>query len=273
MSLYGVMRTSTSGMSAQSSRISAVAENVANSNTNGYKAVHTQFASLMIDSNVSAYNSGSVDVSMRRDVAAQGTLTATNSVTDLAIQGTGFFMVQNAGGENFITRAGSFVPDASNKLVNAAGFTLMGYPLANGQPGVVVNGYAGLIPVMVNNRQLSAVPTTTGSFKVNLPSTSTAVPAAQLPSTNSAGATFTDKSSIVVFGNQGQEITLDLYYSKMTTNTWEVAAYDRAGASPPSGFPYASAPLATQTLQFEPSNGQLSSSSTTRLSLSVPCWA
>ncbi len=270
MSLYGVMRTSTSGMSAQSSRISAVAENVANANTNGYKAVHTQFSSLMIDSNASAYNSGSVDVSTRRDVAAQGTITATNSVTDLAIQGNGFFMVQNPAGENFMTRAGSFVPDASNKLVNAAGFTLMGYPLVQGQTGVVVNGYTGLVPVSVNNSQLSAVPTTSGSFKANLPSTSATIPAAQLPSTNSATATFTDKSSIVVFGNQGQEVTLDLYYSKTATDTWQVAAYDRAGASPTGGFPYAAAALATQTLQFDPSNGQLATASATTLALNVP---
>ena len=129
MSLYEVMRTSTSGMSAQSSRISAVSENVANANTNGYKAVHSEFSSLMINSGVGSYNSGSVQVSMRRGVADQGTLTATNSVTDLAIQGNGFFMVQNPAGETFMTRAGSFVPDSNNKLVNAAGFILMGYPM------------------------------------------------------------------------------------------------------------------------------------------------
>lgn len=270
MSLYGVMRTSTSGMAAQSSRISAVSENVANANTNGYKAVHAEFSSLMIDTSVGSYNSGSVDVSMRRGVGDQGTLTATNSVTDLAVQGTGFFMVQNAAGENFITRAGSFVPDANNKLVNAAGFTLMGYPVGQGQTGIVVNGTTGLVPVTVNNSKLSAVPSTTGSFQPNLPSTSAVVPAAQLPSTNSAGAIYTDKSSIVAYGNQGQEVTLDLYYSKTATDTWQVDAYNRADASVSGGFPYASGPLATQTLQFDPNNGQLANASATALTLSVP---
>ena len=270
MSLYGVMRTSTSGMAAQASRISAVSENVANANTNGYKAVHAEFSSLMIDSSGGAYNSGSVDVGMRRGVGDQGTLAATNSVTDLAIQGNGFFLVQNAAGENYITRAGSFVPDASNKLVNAGGFTLMGYPLGQGQPGIVVNGTTGLVPITVNNNQLSAVPTTKGNFQANLPSTSTAVLAAQLPSTNAANATYSDKSSIVAYGNQGQEVTVDLYYTKTGTDTWEVSAFNRADAPAGGGFPYASAPLATPTLQFDPNNGQLASASANSLSISVP---
>lgn len=270
MSLYEVMRTSTSGMSAQSSRISAVSENVANANTNGYKAVHSEFSSLMINSGVGSYNSGSVQVSMRRGVADQGTLTATNSVTDLAIQGNGFFMVQNPAGETFMTRAGSFVPDSNNKLVNAAGFILMGYPMGQGQSGIVVNGTTGMVPITVNNTQLSAAPSTTGTFKTNLPSTAAVVVAAQLPSANLATSAYTDKSSIVAYGNQGQEITLDVYYSKTATDTWQVAVFNRADAAPTGGFPYATAPLATQTLQFDPANGQLASASAKSVSLSVP---
>ena len=50
MSLYGLMRTSTSGMTAQANRLSAVADNIANSNTTGYKKASTEFSSLLIDS-------------------------------------------------------------------------------------------------------------------------------------------------------------------------------------------------------------------------------
>ena len=211
MSLYGVMRTSASGMAAQASRISTVAENVANSNTTGYKAVRAEFSSLVVDDAVGSFNSGSVTVDTHQLVSGQGTLTATNSLTDLGIQGTGFFIVQDPGGQSVMTRAGSFTPNQSGDLVNTGGFKLMGYPLVPNQPNIVVNGFTGMVPVNISSNKLSAVPSTTGTFQANFPASSTAVAAANLPSTNSATATFTDKSSLVVIGNQGQEITLDLY--------------------------------------------------------------
>jgi flagellar hook protein FlgE len=270
MSLYGVMRTSSSGMAAQASRISTVAENVANSNTTGYKAVRAEFSSLVVDDAVGSFNSGSVTVDTHQLVSGQGTLTATNSLTDLGIQGTGFFVVQGPGGQSVMTRAGSFTPNQSGDLVNTAGFKLMGYPLVPNQPNIVVNGFTGMVPINVNSNKLSAVPSTTGTFQANFPSGSTAVAAANLPSTNSATATFTAKSSLVVIGNQGQEITLDLYSTMTGPNTWEVAAYNRADAGINGTFPYASGPLATQTLQFDPNNGQLASGSPSSISLSVP---
>ena len=58
----------------------------------------------------------------------------------------GFFVVQDAGGTPFLTRAGSFVPDGEGDLVNAAGFYLMGYSFANGTPSAVANGFGGLEP-------------------------------------------------------------------------------------------------------------------------------
>ena len=48
MSLYGIMRTSTSGMAAQAGRLATVADNIANVNTNGYKRAFTEFSSLLI---------------------------------------------------------------------------------------------------------------------------------------------------------------------------------------------------------------------------------
>jgi flagellar hook protein FlgE len=268
MSLYGVMRTSASGMAAQASRISGVAENVANANTTGYKAVRTEFSSLMVDTAVGNYNSGSVEVETQRLISSQGTLTATSSVTDLGIQGQGFFVVEGPSGEMVMTRAGSFTPDANGNLVNAAGFKLMGYPTPPDNPNIVVNGFSGMVPVQVNNNSLSAVPTTAGSFQTNLPATATAVAAANLPSTNSASATYTAKSSLVTIGNLGQPVTLDIYSTKTGPDTWEVAVYDQADASASGGFPYASGPLATQALTFNPSDGQLASGSS--LSLTVP---
>lgn len=270
MSLYGVMRTSTSGMIAQASRISTVAENVANANTTGYKTVRSEFSSVFIDSNVSTYNSGSVDVQSRRLVDRQGTLTATNSITDLAIQGDGFLMVRDTGGEVLMTRAGSFVPNANNELVNTAGFTLMGYPVdANGATGTV-NGFAGLVPVQISNVELAAAASTEGSFAANLPSSATVVPAASLPSTNSPTATYTAKSSLVAYDNLGGESVVDVYFSKTSTGTWEVAVYDQSSASTTGGFPYSSGPIGGTTLTFDMTNGKLDGASATSVSIAVP---
>lgn len=272
MSLYGVMRTSASGMAAQASRISAVSDNVANSNTVGYKQSNTQFSSMVIGNSTSEYNSGSVEVETRQLVSGQGTLVSTSSNTDLAIKGNGFFLVQDANGNTVMTRAGNFVPNSSNQLVNAAGYTLMGYPITgDGTTSVVVNGYTGLVPITSASTQLSAVPTTSGTFQTNMPYDATAVAAGSLPSDNVATSTYTDKSSLVVYGDQGQEVTLDLYVTKTGNDTWQVAAYNKADADASSGgFPYSSAALATQTLTFDPTSGQLDSSSPTSMSLNVP---
>src|ERR1700682_219602 len=111
MSLYGVMRTGVSGMSAQSSKLSTVSDNIANVNTSGYKRAETQFSSLILKSGSSEYNSGSVQTNVRYAITDQGSLQFTTSPIDLAVQGNGLFVVSNPSGSDFLTRAGSFVPD------------------------------------------------------------------------------------------------------------------------------------------------------------------
>jgi flagellar hook protein FlgE len=90
MSLYGVMRTGGSGMSAQSNKLSTVADNIANVNTAGYKRASTEFSSLILRSGTGNYNSGSVETHVRYAISDPGTLNFTTSATDLAIQGNGF---------------------------------------------------------------------------------------------------------------------------------------------------------------------------------------
>src|SRR4051794_33431206 len=140
MSLFGIMRTGGSGMNAQSNKLSTVADNIANVNTGGYKRASTEFSSLILRSGSGNYNSGSVETHVRYAITDSGPLQFTTSTTDLAIQGNGFFVVTDAGGTPFLTRAGSFVPDGQGNLVNLAGFRLMGFNLQNGAPNVVANG-------------------------------------------------------------------------------------------------------------------------------------
>src|ERR1700742_4127762 len=125
MSLYGVMRTGVSGMNAQSNKLSTVSDNIANVNTTGYKRASTEFSSLILKSGSGEYDSGAVQTTVRYAITDPGNIQFTTSVADLAIQGNGFFVVQDQNGNNFLTRAGSFVPDRQGHLGNGAGFQLM----------------------------------------------------------------------------------------------------------------------------------------------------
>src|SRR4051794_11937906 len=142
MSLYGIMRTGVSGMAAQSNKLSTVSDNIANVNTTGYKRASTEFSSLILKSGSGNYDSGSVETTVRYAISDQGSLQFTTSATDLAVQGNGYFVVQNSSGSNYLTRAGSFVPDSTGNLVNTAGFQLMGYNIQNGAaPATSANGF------------------------------------------------------------------------------------------------------------------------------------
>ncbi|QIG49901.1 flagellar hook protein FlgE [Nordella sp. HKS 07] len=269
MSLYGVMRTSTSGMTAQANRLSAVADNIANSNTTGYKRSFTEFSSLIIDANASSYTPGSVSTVVRTAISQQGNLLGTTSTTDLAVRGNGFFVVSDSDGTPYLTRAGSFVPDSEGNLVNAAGFNLMGYPIINGQVNVVANGYSGLEIVNVDDFAMRSNPTTQGEFRVKLPDGATAVAPPNLPSANQASATYTAKTSLVTYDNLGNEVILDVYLTKTGNGTWQMAVFDKSAAGP-NGFPYTSGPLTTANLTFNTTTGQLTAPNPPSLSIPVP---
>ena len=270
MSLYGLMRTSVSGMNAQAQRLASVADNVANVNTTGYKSASCEFSSLLLANCPGSYESGSVLTDVRNHISTQGSLLNTSSVTDFAISGNGFFVVSDIDGTPYLTRSGSFVPNGDGELVNTAGFSLMGYRLDPDQPDVTVNGFNGLEPVNLNSLVLSAAPSTSGNFTVNLPSASATVAAADLPSGNSAGAQFTAKSSLVTYNNLGGQVILDLYFTKTAGGEWEVAAYDKSAASASGGFPYASGPLTTETLTFDPTTGGLAAASPAKIDVAIP---
>lgn len=254
MSIFGIMRTGVSGMAAQANKLGAVGDNIANVNTVGYKRSSTEFSSLISEGNHSEYNSGGVNTSIRYAISDEGLIMGSSSPTSLAIKGNGFFVVSDAGGTNYMTRAGNFVLDGNKDLVNAAGFYLMGYPLTNGDPSVVANSLDGMERVNLSKISYRAEPTTEGSFEGVLNSNTTIVPAATLPSANVAGSTYSSKASIVTYDNLGNKKMLDVYMAKTGTapDTWEVSVFDQSTATA-GGFPYGaagSAPLATATLAF-----------------------
>ncbi|MGC5779408.1 flagellar hook protein FlgE [Methylobacterium sp. NFXW15] len=225
MSLTGVLRTGVSGMNAQTNRISTVAENIQNASTTGYKRTSTEFSSLLLESSGTGnYNSGAVDTVIRRAVNEQGSVAFTTSDTDLAIQGSGFFVVKDGSGGQFLTRAGNFVKDGSTgTLVNSGGFTLQGYALdAQGQPDVA----RGLIPIKADTATAEARPTDTATVSGNLP-----FDAAVIATPGTADGTYTKKISVKTYDNVGSAVTYDVYATKTSATTWNIALYQPAATA------------------------------------------
>ncbi len=259
MSTGGVMGAAASGLAAQASRLATISDNVANASTTGYKVSNTEFYSLVEQvSNPGAYQAAGVTSKTRYDIIKQGTVAGTTSPTDLAIQGNGFFLVSDADGKTFLTRSGSFVPDATGRLVNGAGYYLMGCAPTSASA-------VGPTQVKIDFGKLTAAPSTKLGLQVNLPSGSATVAAANLPSTNTATATYSAKTSVVAYDNLGKAVNLDVYMSNTGGANWEVAVYDKSTASASGGFPYTSGPLATSTLAMS-STGSVTSGG----SFSVP---
>lgn len=271
MSISALMRTSASGMTAQANRLGTVADNIANVNTVGYKRSSPAFSSFIPVRSAGEYVSGSVNSNIRSAISEQGVLNSTTSVTDLAISGNGFFVVSDADGTPFLTRAGSFVENGDGDLVNAAGYFLMGYPIVNGAaPATVANGTAGLERVSLGSLSLQASNSTEGVFITNLPADAAIIAPANLPSANAATATYTAKTSVVAFANLGREVTLDIFWAKTAANTWEISVFDRAEAPPAGEFPYASGPLVTDTITFDGTTGSFAAGSPTSITIPVP---
>ena len=258
-----ILNTSVSGMLSDSNWLSTIAQNVSNSNTTGYKNVDTEFSALVDSSPGSPSQVAGVASTMTSYNTLQGEVASTQTSTDLAVQGTGFFLVSNSAGETFLTRNGSFVPDAQGNLVNSAGYYLMAAPTTNATAAnQTVNSISGLQKVNVDGVSATATPSTTATMVMNLPSTATAI-TADTPLSNDATSTYTDETTLTAYDNLGAPHTINLYFTNTGSNTWEVDAFDSSTATN-GGFPYGaagSAPLATSTLTFDPTTGDLQSAS------------
>ena len=136
-------------------------------------------------------------------------------MTDLAISGDGFFVVSDPDGTPYLTRAGSFVPDGDGNLVNAAGFKLMGYALQRrprhrcGQR--LCRARAGQHrPARAAGRPLRR----RQSVREPALDRDGGWPARCCHPHNAATAEYTAKTSLVAYDNLGEEVTLDMYYTK-----------------------------------------------------------
>ena len=131
----------TTGLNASSMQIDVIGNNLANSNTPGYKADNMYFSSLLTQSLATGANSLNIGQGVRvSSVATQfaaGAMQTTGNATDLAIDGDGFFAVKDGTGSEYFTRAGAFHTDKNNNLVDTNGYFVQGYnPIQNTVTGI-----------------------------------------------------------------------------------------------------------------------------------------
>lgn len=272
MSLFSALMASVSGLQGQANSLSTISDNIANAETTGYKEANTSFEDMLNEFSTSEYTAGGVGTIVNYDISQQGSPESASSNTDLAIDGNGFFVVQSADGETYLTQDGSFSQASNGDLVNDAGYTLMGYPITSTSGTTTIGTLGQLVPVNITTTGLSANPSTTGTFIGNLPSNST-VQTTDLPSGNTAASTYTDTTTITAYDDLGNPVTLNVYFTNTGVNaagddTWEVDVFNAADAAAGGGFPYSAGPITTQTLAFSPTTGDLTSGSP--LSIAVP---
>jgi len=217
-----------SGLNANGNAMSVIGNNIANSNTIGFKSSRTVFGDLL-SSQVSGSGGTSqvgrgVGLSVVDNIFSQGTFENTELNTDLAVEGPGFFIVSDPSTGNVTnnyTRAGSFRFDGSGYLVNPEGYNLMGYAL-----DLVGNTFGDLTPVRANTQSFTAAgPTGNVTFNTNLDSDSQAIPIVA-PATSAfdvADPTGTSHyaTSIRLFDSLGSTHLMSTYFTKNSNNTWE----------------------------------------------------
>jgi flagellar basal-body rod protein FlgG len=136
--MFRSLHIAATGMAAQEAQLDAISNNLANVNTVGYKKVRADFQDLLYQtlraagsqSNGSLLSPTGLQVGSGARIASstrlftQGALAQTGNPLDLAIEGNGFFVVQQSDGTPAYTRAGTFKTDAQGRIVNAEGLPL-----------------------------------------------------------------------------------------------------------------------------------------------------
>ena len=266
MSLYGAMMTGVAGLNANSQALSVASSNIANVNTVGYKTASTQFSSLLASAGSGDPSSASVIALPSQNVAQQGLPISTNSTTDLAISGNGFFVVSTAAtptGAFEYTRAGNFTGDAAGNLKNASGLYLMGWALdTQGNPPTNPNQMSA---INVSNLSGKAVASTTAALQANLQASATTVATYNRTTNNmTSGAVTPDfQRTVNVVDSQGGTQPLEYSFVKTGANAWAYEITYQGAAANIGGA--SNNPVATGTMTFN-SDGSLASVAASGLS-------
>jgi len=197
-----------SGLTAMSTALSAIANNLANLNTTGYKDTQVQFRDLFYQSLGTSGAGDPIQLGAGTGVGAmpslftQGSVNPTGVATDVAIIGEGFFVTQKDGVTTY-TRAGDFSVDKNAFLVTEDGQQVLGFPFVN---GAITTGQ-GLTPLSLGTGTISP-PTPTANVQINT----------NLDASAAVGDDFS--TPVTIFDSLGASHVLTFTFAKTSANNW-----------------------------------------------------
>ncbi|TKK15371.1 flagellar basal body protein FlaE [Enterobacter cancerogenus] len=204
-----------SGLNAINEQLGAISNNIANSGTVGFKSGRAEFASLYAE----GQPLGVGVTNVAQSISKNGTVFASASSLDLAINGQGFFVMRDSSGSTAYTRAGYMQTDSNGNLVNNQGMYLQGYPVdAN---GVIQTGTVGNLTI--SSGSLPAKATSSLDFTANLNANEDKPKTATFDPTDETSYNHTYATQ--VYDSLGREHTLKQYFVKTDDNTWQVHYY------------------------------------------------
>ena len=247
-----------SGLNAAARNLDVIGNNVANTNTIGFKSSRAEFADAYAKSlNGGGGSSAGIGVSVS-DLAqqfTQGDVTASSNSLDIAINGAGFYRMSGNGAITY-SRNGQFKLDKDGYVVNSQSMRLTGY--AAGANGAISAGTPQ--DLQLEMADIAPRPSTTANVGVGLD-------ARVLPPTApfdfADGNSYNGATSMGVFDSLGREHGLGLYFRKAGANNWEVhGSVDGAALAGPLG-----------TLNFNTDGTLNAGTSTVPLNIAVPVGA
>ena len=224
-----------SGLNAASKNLDVIGNNVANTNTVGFKQSQAQFADMFANS-LSGGGGIQAGIGVKvTDVSqqfGQGSVTVSNNPLDIAINGAGFYRLSDQGAISY-SRNGQFHPDKDGYIVNGNGLRLTGYSAnATGQ----INSGAPT-DLRISKADLAPSTTTLVSGLVNLDSRESALSSAAFDPTDPT--TYNSSTSAPIYDSLGNETTLSTYFVKTASNSWDLFAVNN-GAVLNGGLPVGS---------------------------------
>jgi len=228
------------GLQADSTALNTIANDLSNMNTTAFKSQTTNFSDLFYQQVGSTAGGDPIQVGAGVQVASnatsytEGPITSTGNNNDVALNGSGFFVVETANGGYQYTRAGDFSTDANGDLVTSNNFNVMGYPATNGVANT--NGAVTAINIPVGVVQ---EPQATQNISIT----------ANLDSVSATGDQF--PAQLTVYDSLGASHVATITYTQTGLDTWNYSA-----ALPAGDFTSGTSTPVTGTMTFN-STGNL----------------
>lgn len=143
------------GMNSAGSKLESIANNLANSSTNGYKSESLSFSSVYISSGLGSKGAGVKENAANYDMTSGG-FSNTGGATDMAIGGNGMFVVQGSDGNFAYTRDGQFEFNQDGELVTQDGFQVMGFDKGSNVLQPVLMPESSMAPAISENVSINA---------------------------------------------------------------------------------------------------------------------